>query len=171
MSGTDTRVVLAVVGAPHGLKGEVRVKTFLADPMDLGAYGPLRTANGREVVVEGVRPIADDMVVARFRGVSDRTTVERFKGMELSVPRSALPPEDDDDTFYHADLIGLMAETPTGDALGRVVAVHDFGAGDVLEVAGAGASKLYPFTKTVVPTIDIAGGRIIIDPPREIEAR
>ena len=166
MSG---RVILAVVGAPHGVRGEARVKLFAESIDSLAAYGPLTSADGRVFTVLSARPLKDDMAVVRFREITSREAAERINRVELGVARSALPDLDDEDEVYHADLVGLAAETPAGAPLGRVIAVHDHGAGDMLEVAGTGPSKLYPFTKAVVPTIDLAGGRIVIEPPFEIE--
>jgi 16S rRNA processing protein RimM len=164
-------VVLAVVGAPHGVRGEVRVKTFTADPEALGAYGPLETPDGRRLTLVGLRIVKGDLAIARFREIADRTAAEALNRVALAVPRSALPVEDDGDTFYHADLIGLSAVTEAGDMLGTVAALHDFGAGDVLEVKGARGSVLYPFTKAVVPVVDVAAGRVVVVPPAETEAR
>jgi 16S rRNA processing protein RimM len=166
---SSARVTLAAVGAPHGVRGEVRVKCFLADPMALGAYGPL-SANGRTLTVESVRPLKGDLVVARFREIATREAAEALRGLELTVPRSALP-EPEEGEVYHADLVGLRAETVAGETLGRVRAIYDFGAGDVLEIEGPGGVRLLPFTKAAVPVIDLAGGRIVVDPPAETEAR
>lgn len=170
-SPSEPRVVLAVVGAPHGVRGEVRVKTFTDDPEAIGAYGPLSTPSGQRLTVAAVRVVKGDLVVARFREITERTAAAALNRVPLSVPRSALPVEDDGDTFYHADLIGLAAVTEAGDPLGTIAALHDFGAGDVLEVRGPGGSVLYPFTKAVVPVIDVAAGRVVIVPPAETEAQ
>jgi 16S rRNA processing protein RimM len=165
----DRRVVLAVLGAPHGVRGELRVKTFLADPMALGDYGALSLPDGRTLTLAAARPLKGDMVVARFAEVTTREAAEALNRLELGVPRSALPPEDDADSFYHADLIGLAAETAEGAPLGVVAALYDFGAGDVVEIRGPGGARLMPFTKAVVPVVDIAGGRIVVVPPVEVE--
>jgi 16S rRNA processing protein RimM len=170
-SPSEPRVVLAVVGAPHGVWGEVRVKTFTDDPEAIGAYGPLSTPDGKRLTVAALRVVKGDLAIARFREITDRTAAEALNRKELTVPRSALPAADDSDTFYHTDLIGLDAVTETGEPLGTVVALHDFGAGDVVEVRGAGGSVLYPFTKAVVPVVDVAAGRVVIVPPVETEAR
>jgi 16S rRNA processing protein RimM len=162
-------ITLAVAGAPHGVRGEVRVKCFLENPEKLGAYGPL-DAGGRTLTVVSVRSLKGDLVVARFREISTREAAEALRGAELTVPREALP-EPEEDEVYHADLIGLRAETAAGEALGRVRAIYDFGAGDVLEIDGPSGSRLLPFTKAVVPVVDVAGGRIVVDPPAESEAR
>jgi 16S rRNA processing protein RimM len=157
-------VLLATIGAPHGVRGEVRVKSFTADPMSLGHYGPLAAADGRRFEIERLRP-AKQVVIAKFHGIDDRNAAEALNGTELYVDREALP-EADDDEFYHADLIGLAALSEAGDALGTIVAIHDFGAGAILEIAPArGPSLLVPFTRGAVPVVDMAGGRVIVSPP------
>ncbi|HQF31159.1 MAG TPA: ribosome maturation factor RimM, partial [Hyphomicrobiales bacterium] len=166
MKKQEDRVCLAVIGAAHGVRGEVRVKPFGADPLALGAYGPLADESGtREFEVAALRPVKGGMLVVRFRGVADRDAAERLNGTRLYVDRDRLPPPGEDE-FYHADLIGLGAVHIDGAPLGRVVAVPDFGAGDLLEIAtGGGKTLLVPFTRAVVPEIDLAGGRLVVDPP------
>ena len=156
-------VLLAMIGAPHGVRGEVRVKSFTADPTSLGDYGPLTAADGRRFDIERLRP-AKQVVIAKFRGIDDRDSAEALNGTELYVDREALPAADEDE-FYHADLIGLTALGEAGEALGTIVAIHDFGAGDILEIATArGPSLLVPFTRAAVPVVDITGGRVIVSP-------
>ncbi|MDQ0325685.1 16S rRNA processing protein RimM [Rhodopseudomonas julia] len=165
------RLIVAKIGRAHGVRGEVRVKTFTADPLALADYSPLLTSDGRSFSVKELRADKGDMVVARFKGVSDRNAAETLNGTMLFVARTALP-EPDEDEFYYADLIGLAAEAPDGSPLGRVVAVHDFGGGDILEVKPEqGETLLLSFTREVVPSIDLAGGRIVVDLPTEIEVR
>jgi 16S rRNA processing protein RimM len=166
----NTRVVLAVVGAAHGVAGEVRVTTFLDDPAALGAYGPLTTADGRTLNVASLRPAKGAVMIVHFREIGDRTAAESLRGQDLSVPRAALPPVAED-TFYHADLVGLRAETDQGASLGTVAAIYDFGAGDVIEVRGPAGTVFYPFTKAVVPVVDLARGRVVILPPGETVGR
>jgi 16S rRNA processing protein RimM len=160
-------VLLARIGAAHGVRGEVRVKSFTADPTALGNYGPLISGDGRTFVVERLRP-AKEVVIVKFRGIGDRN---RRGGVEWdrSVRGAREPPGgEDEDEFYHADLIGLAAETETGEPLGALIAIHNFGAGDILEIAPQrGASLLVPFTKAAVPAIDIAARRIVVSPPEE----
>ncbi len=162
------RVVVARIGAAHGIRGEVRVKAFTANPADIGAYGPLDAPDGRRFTVKSLRPAAGnaaDMLVVRFADIADRNAAEALNGLELSVARDRLPPADDDE-FYHADLVGLAAVTVAGDDLGTVIAVHNYGAGDLLEIAPRrGETLLVPFTHAVVPAIDLAGGRLTVDPP------
>ena len=162
----DRRILLATIGAAHGVKGEVRVKSFAAEPTALTEYSALHSDGGRVFEIERLRP-AKGVVIAKFRGVDDREAAEALNGISLYVDRDALPAPDDDE-FYHADLIGLTATTPGGEPLGTVVAVHDHGAGDLLEIApDSGPSLLIPFTKECVPDIDIAAGRLVVAPPQE----
>lgn len=159
------KIVIAVVGAPHGTRGEVRIKTFTEDPSDLAAYGVVETADGRSFTVESVRP-ANEVVVARLSGIDDRNKAEALKNERLFVPRSRLPDTDDDETFYHADLIGMPVVDSDGVRLGGVKAVLNFGAGDLLEITRDGGSTvLLPFTKAFVPTIDLARRQITAHPP------
>jgi 16S rRNA processing protein RimM len=168
MAKSNTLVVLAVIGAPHGVKGEVRVKSFAADPMSLRAYGTLFAEDGRAFEIERLRP-AKDVLIAKFRGVDDRDAAARLTGLALGIERSALPAAENDE-FYHADLIGLEAFDAAGQSLGQVVAVQNFGAGDILEIAPPKRpSLLVPFTKESVPDIDIAAGRLVVVPPIEVE--
>jgi len=170
LSAADSRVVLATIGGAHGIRGEVRVKSFTADPMALATYGPLFAEDGRIFEIERLRP-AKNVVVAKFRGIDDRNAAEALNGISLSVERNALPPPEPNE-FYHADLIGLQASDTTGRPLGFVLAVQNFGAGDILEIGDkekSGASLLIPFTGKIVTDIDIANGRLTIAPPAEIE--
>jgi 16S rRNA processing protein RimM len=150
------------------VRGEVRVKSFTAEPTTLGAYGPLATKDGRSLAVERLRPIKDDMVAVKFRGIDDRDAAERLKNLMVGVARDALPAPEAGE-FYHADLIGLQAVGQDGALLGTVVAVENFGAGDLIEIAPEdGPSRLVPFTRAAVPDIDVAGGRLVVVPPEEI---
>ena len=162
-------VLLGVVTGASGLKGEVKVKTFTETPQKLGAYGPLHTKDGKNFRATFVRETKDGAVVA-LEGVNDRNAAEALKGAELFVPRSAFPKEDADE-FYHADLIGLRAEDTEGRAMGTVRALHNFGAGDVIELVRDDGDEVFlPFTREVAQEIDIEGGRIVIAAPEEIEA-
>jgi 16S rRNA processing protein RimM len=170
-AGRD-RVVLARLGAPHGVKGEVRLKPFTEDPRSLTAYGPLETRDGRRVGIERLRP-AGTILIAKLEGVDDRGQAEALNGAELTLDRARLPEPEEADEFYHADLIGLDAVGPDGAPLGTVVAVHNFGAGDILDIVppgGGGRALLVPFTREAAPDVDLAGGRIVVDPPAETEA-
>ena len=167
--GTDRRVIVARIGAAHGIRGEVRVKPFTAVPMDALGYGPLDAADGRRFTVKSARPAGTDMLVVHFAEVKDRNAAETLTGLDLSVPRDRLP-ETDENEFYHADLIGLAAVTPEGKPLGTIIAAPNYGAGDLLEIAPpAGATLLVPFTREAVPEVDIAAGRVVVVPPVEVE--
>jgi 16S rRNA processing protein RimM len=155
-------VQMAVVGAAHGIKGELRVKTFTGDPLALGDYGPLYARDGRAFEIEDIRP-AGDVVVVRFKDIRDRTIAEGLTGTELFVDRAVLPPGDEDE-FYHADLVGLAVRDETGAEAGKVTAVQNFGGGDILEITLHGRKGLLiPFSQAAVPKIDIAEGFIAID--------
>jgi 16S rRNA processing protein RimM len=164
---TRDRVCVARIGAPHGVRGEVRLRVFIEDPTAVTRYGPLETEDGsQQLEIEALRP-GKQHFVARLRGIADRTAAERLNNLALYVPRERLPPTEDDETFYHADLIGLSAYDQGGAMVGTVLAVHNFGAGDLLEIQpqGGGAPVLLVFTVAAVPTVDLAAGRIVIDPP------
>ena len=162
----DDVLLGAVIGA-QGLRGEVRVKSFTADPANLKDYGPLRTRDGRTLEVRSARALKGDLLAVHFRGVDDRNAAEALKGAELLIARTALPPADAEE-FYHADMIGLAAEDTEGRRIGDVSAIHNFGAGDVIEIArDDGDTVLLPFTRERVPTIDLAGRRIVIAEPED----
>lgn len=158
----ENPVQMAVIGAPHGVSGALRVKTFTGDPTALGDYGPLFTADGRSLTVAELRP-DKTVVIVRFAEVADRTAAEALNGTALFVDRSALPADLEEDEFYHADLIGLPAVDETGAEAGTVLAVHDFGAGEMLELRMRGGSVMVPFTREAVPEVDLAAGRIRLD--------
>jgi 16S rRNA processing protein RimM len=160
-----SRILVAEIGVAHGLRGEVRLRSFTEDPMAVQDYGVLEGEDGTQTfAIESLKP-AKGCLIARFAGVADRTAAEALRGAKLFVPRDRLPAPEDE-TFYYADLIGLAAVTGDGQTLGKVVAVHNFGAGDLIEVeAGAGGTVMLPFTAAVVPTIDLAAGRLVVDPP------
>jgi 16S rRNA processing protein RimM len=147
----------------------VKLWTFTGDPLGVKHYGPLTTRDGaRQFEVTHVRE-AKDHLVATLKGIATREDAERLNGIELYVARDKLP-ETDEDEYYHADLIGLAAVNAANDPLGRVVAIHNFGAGDIIEIAPAkGPTMLLPFTNAVVPTVDLTGGRVVIELPQEIE--
>ena len=162
------RICVAQIGGAHGIRGEVKLKSFTADPMAVKDYGVLTSEDGSaHFTIEALRP-AKDHLVARFRGVDDRNAAERLTNIKLFIPRERLPPPAPDE-FYHADLVGLAAVTGDGTEFGTVVAIHDFGAGVILELrpSAGDATILLPFTDAFVPTIDIAGGRIVVAPPEE----
>ena len=165
----SSQICVARIGAAHGVRGAVKLWTFTEDPLAVRDYGPLMTKDGaRQFEVTHVRE-AKDHLVATLKGIATREDAERLNGLELYVARDKLP-ETDEDEYYHADLIGLAAVNAADEPLGRVVAIHNFGAGDIIEIAPAkGATMLLPFTNAVVPTVDLAGGRVVIELPQEIE--
>jgi 16S rRNA processing protein RimM len=162
-------ICVARIGAAHGVRGAVKLWTFTEDPLAVKAYGPLVTKDGaRQFEVTSARE-AKGHLVATLKGIATREEAERLNGIELYVAREKLP-ETDVDEYYHADLIGLAAVNAAGDPLGRVIAIHNFGAGDIIEIAPpSGSTMLLPFTNAVVPTVDVAGGRVVIEMPKEIE--
>ncbi|MBZ9658838.1 ribosome maturation factor RimM [Mesorhizobium sp. ESP-6-4] len=163
MPKLENPVQMAVIGAAHGIKGELRVKTFTGDPLALADYGPLYARDGRAFQITDIRP-AGTVVVVRFKGVGDRNAAEALAGTELLVDRSVLPDDGEEDEFYHADLIGLEVRDDTG-VIGRVVAVHNFGGGDILDVTLAGRKGvLIPFTQAAVPHVSIADGFVEVNP-------
>jgi 16S rRNA processing protein RimM len=160
------RILVAEIGAAHGTRGEVRLRSFTQDPLAVKDYGALESEDGaRTFTIERVRP-AKDCLVARIAGVADRTAAERLRNTKLYVGRDRLPAPANEE-FYHADLIGLVALAADGSELGKVVAVHNFGAGDLIELqpAAGGPAVMLPFTVASVPVVDIAGRRIVVDPP------
>ena len=162
-------ICVARIGAAHGVRGAVKLWTFTEDPFAVKEYGPLTTKDGaRQFEVTHVRE-ARDHLVATLKGIATREDAERLNGIELYIAREKLPATDDDE-YYHADLIGLAAVNAANEPLGRVTAIHNFGAGDIIEIAPAqGPTMLLPFTNAVVPTVDLAGGRVVIELPAEIE--
>lgn len=162
---TGRLVCLGRILGAWGLKGGVRIRSYTENPLDIGAYGPLTDESGARAFV--VRPdrLAKGTVLARIDGVGDRDAAEALKGVRLHASRAQLPATEEDE-FYHEDLIGLAAVLPDGSMLGRVLSVQEFGAGEMLEVKrAAGDTVFVPFTRAVVPEIDIAAGRLVVDPP------
>jgi 16S rRNA processing protein RimM len=163
------KICVARIGAAHGVRGAVKLWTFTEDPLAVKDYGTLFSKDGaRQFEITSARE-AKDHLVATFKGVTTREEAERLNGIELYISREKLPATEDDE-YYHADLIGLDAVTTLNEPLGRVIAIHNFGAGDIIEIAPpAGATMLLPFSNAVVPTVDIAGGRVVIELPKEVE--
>ena len=170
-AGSETRLCLGVIGAAHGVRGGVKVKTFTQSPLDLAAYGPLTDETGERAFI--VTSCQADKAGARvtLKGVSDRNAAEALRGVALYVTRDSLPELTAEDDFYHSDLIGLHVRGEDGAALGKVVACHNFGAGDLLEISTENGNAYYPFTKAVVPHVDIGAGFLTLVPPVENEAR
>lgn len=167
----DLRILVGRIGAAHGVRGEVRLSAFTADPLAIASYGPLATDRpDLNVSIEAAR-LAGTVVVARLAGVSDRNAAEALNGLSLFVERTQLPEIEDEDDFYHADLLGLEARLENGTLVGVVTAVPNFGAGDLLEVSDrqTGQSFLFPFSKAVVPEIRIKDGYLVVHPPSDAD--
>lgn len=163
----DTRLCLGAIAGAHGVRGEVRLKSFTEDPLAIAGYGPLTSEDGkRRFEIRSLRQ-AKDHLVATMTGIASREQAMALKGTRLYVERDRLPGLDEEDTWYHADLIGLEARQPDGTVLGRITAVQDYGAGDLLEIAleAGGAPLLVPLTTEAVPDVDIAGGKVVVVPP------
>jgi 16S rRNA processing protein RimM len=159
------RICLGQIGAPHGVRGEVRLHSFTANPTAIATYGPLETEDGRVFKIESLRP-AKHAFVAKLSGIADRDAAERLANTKLYVPRERLPEPAEADEFYHADLIGLRAVDCAGRECGTVVAVHNFGAGDLIELrpVDGSATELLPFDAATVPEVNVRGGTIVINP-------
>ncbi len=172
MGDTASRqLLMGRIGAAHGIKGEVRIQSFTEEPLALVDYCPLATNRpGLTIEIEAARATTN-VLVARLKGVTDRSAAEKLNGVELYVDRDKLPPPDAEDDFYHADLIGLDARLADGTVIGKVTAIPNFGASDLIEVRDerSGDTFLYPFTKAVVPEVRIAEGYIVIEVPVEAE--
>ena len=165
----DKRICVARIGAAHGVRGEVKLWPFTEDPMAVIDYGPLSSKDGaRQFEVVRAR-IAKDHLVAALKDITTREDAERVNGIELYIARSSLPPTEAGE-YYHADLIGLRALDAAGATIGKVLAIHNFGAGDIIEIAPErGPTLLLPFTDAVVPTVDLAEGHVVIVMPQEID--
>ena len=159
------RICLGQIGAAHGIRGEVRLRSFTAEPTAIAAYGPLETEDGRIVTIETLRP-AKDFFVAKLSGVADRHAAERLTNTKLYVPRERLPEPEAPDEYYHADLIGLRVVDRAGRQYGTVVAIHNFGAGDVIEVRVETSNKteMLPFDAAIVPEVNLPAGTIVVNP-------
>lgn len=159
------KLCVGIVTGAHGIRGGVRLKSFTAEPSDIGAYGPLSDEAGARRFTLRVTGVVKGAILAEIAGINDRNAAEALKGLQLFVDRDQLPPAEEEE-FYHADLIGLRAELANGELLGTVSALHDFGAGQSLEIATGGRETiLVPFTKAAVPVIEVAAGRLVIEPP------
>ena len=163
---TARLVCVGAVAGAFGVRGEVRLKSFTADPMAVASYGPLSTEDGsRHFAITITRPVKAGFA-ARLTGIATREQAEALRGCRLYVDRDRLPALPDDE-YYHSDLIGLDVFDTGGRQIGRIRAVHDHGAGDLLDVHGPGLGNgvLVPFTRVVVPTVDTKAGRVVVDPP------
>jgi 16S rRNA processing protein RimM len=162
----ERRILMGVVGRPHGVRGLMHVHSYTADPADLPGYGPFHDERGRQWVLrwlrEGVGELSQ-IIDGIPHPVNDRDAAERLVNLKLYADRERLPAPDEEE-FYLSDLIGLEAVGPAGDALGRVAAVHDYGAGASLEIG----ALIVPFTRLAVPAVDLAAGRVTIVAPTEV---
>jgi 16S rRNA processing protein RimM len=159
------RLCVGLVTGPHGIRGGLRVKSFTAQPRDLAAYGPVEDEGGGRRFTLKVTGEVKGVVLVSIAGVTTRDQAEAMKGMRLYVDRASLPAPEPEE-FYHADLIGLPAELPDGSPLGKVAAVHEYGAGDSLEILReTGETVMLPFTKACVPVVDLNAGKLVVEPP------
>lgn len=170
-SASTARVAVGVFGAPHGVRGEMRLKSFTGDPLAIIDYAPLTDKSGqRRFVLKKARPFKDNLLIVTIDGVADRDAAAKLTNMEVFASRDLMPDVEEDE-FYHADLIGLQAKDTAGKVIGFVLAVHNFGAGDIIEIkpVDGGQTLLLPFTKEIAPHVDLLGETIIIVMPEEIE--
>lgn len=165
MSDQTDRVLLGEIGAAQGLKGEVRLRSYTQEPAAIARYGALEDEQGRMIELERVR-VTPKALIARVKGVTTREGAEALTHTKLYIDRARLPAREEDE-WYHSDLIGLAAIGHDGETIGSVVGVHNFGAGDLIEVqpAAGGATVLVPFTRDTVPEVDVEGGRLTLTPP------
>jgi len=165
------RVCIARIGAAHGVRGEVKLWPFTQDPAAVTDYGPLESEDGKRTFELEIVRAAKDHLIARIEGVADRDAAEKLTNINLYVARERLPEIDEDDTFYVSDLVGLDAVDVNGAQIGTVHAIHNFGAGDLIEImpVGSGEPVLLPFNETTVPSVDVANKRVVVVPPAEVE--
>ncbi len=167
--GAGRMIQMGVITGAHGVRGAVTVKSFAEVGEDLTAYGPLFDGSGKVTLRLRLTGRTRGLLIARIQGIDDRDAALALKGTRLFLPRSALPAPDESESYYYADLIGLRVEDRAGGLLGHVVAVDNYGAGDLLTLRdAAGGEQLLPFTRAVVPEVDLAGGRLVAEPPEEI---
>ena len=160
-----TRVCVGRIAGAHGVQGLIRINSYTEDPMDVAAYGPVTDENGERMFELEAKRMAKTQVVVRIKGVMDRNAAEALQGLRVYVLREVMPPPADDE-FYCEDLVGLGAETVDGQSLGKVLSLQEFGAGEMLEIGRRrGGTTLVPFTKDVVPRVDLEAGKVVIDPP------
>jgi 16S rRNA processing protein RimM len=165
VSAPDKRVCVGAVAGAHGVRGAVKIKSFTATPEDVARYGPLEDESGERQFSLRLIGAGKGVLIGHLSGIADRNQAEASRGLRLYLPRAALPPTEEDE-YYHADLLGLEAVLTDGTPVGTVHAVHDFGAGDTLEIVRSeGPPVMVPFTRAVVPRVDLAAGRLVIDPP------
>jgi len=163
MTMTDKQILLGKIVAPHGLKGEVKIKSFTADPLDVASYGKVMVRDGRCFTLSNAR-LQGEVVIAVVKGINDRNASEALKGLELYIDRDDLPePDEDSGEFYQADLIGLAVLDASGNDLGEVISFQDYGAGDLMEIRmPCGRIGLVPFADSMVPQINVEEGRLVL---------
>ena len=166
------RILVGRFGAPHGVRGEIRLKSFTGDPMAIAHYTGLRDEQGRQNFrITAARPIKDDLLIVRLNGIADRAAAQALTNVDIYMERANLP-QTDEDEFYHSDLIGLTAQAQDGTPIGTILRVLNFGAGDILEIQPQeGETLLIAFTKANVPRIDLQSGYVSVVPPVETEAK
>lgn len=163
-------ICIGAIAGSFGINGEVRLKSFCSEPSDIASYGPLTTEDGKvKYIVTLTRPVAGGLG-ARIAGVTTREEADALRGTTLFIDRARLPSLPDDE-FYHTDLIGLDVLDTGGGILGKVSAIHNHGAGDIIEISSNRhkSALLLPFTKAIVPNVDLAAGRLIVDLPEETD--
>lgn len=172
---SNKRIRIATITGVHGVRGAVRVRSFTEDQRSIASFSSVTDVTGARTFKLAIQGESKDQLLVMVEGITTRTQAEQLKGTDLFITRDQLPALKGKRLYYHADLIGLRAETLDGEVIGTISALHDFGAGSILQVARrAGGDVMLPFSKTVVPQVDLAGGRIVINPPvgwMENEAR
>lgn len=168
----DQLVCVGQFAGSHGVRGLVKLRSFTGDPAAIIGYGPLVDERGERRFAVTLQGMIKDQFLVRVEGISTREQAQALNGLKLHVDRRVMPEPEDEDEFYHADLIGLRLELGDGTRFGTVRAVHDFGAGDLLEISTvSGNVEMLPFTRACVPVVDVRNGRLVIDLPNVIEAR
>lgn len=159
------RVCVGCIAGAHGVQGLIRINSYTEDPMDVASYGPVTDENGERMFELEAKRMTKTQVVARIKGVMDRNAAEALQGLRIYILREVMPPTEDDE-FYCEDLVGLSAETVDGKSLGNVLSLQEFGAGEMLEIGRrCGGTTLVPFTKDIVPRVDLEAMSVVIDPP------
>lgn len=160
----ESLVCVGRIAGGHGIKGWVRITSYTETPGNIGAYGPVSDETGERMFELEVMRMAKAHVLARIPGIEDRNAADSLRGVRLFVPRDRLPAPDDDE-FYYDDLVGTRAETTDGEPLGKVLSVQEFGSGPMLEIGKKrGRTLLVPFTRDMVPVVDLPAGRLVIEP-------
>ncbi len=163
-SGTSRLIKLGVISSAHGVRGQVKIRSFTADPDNLAAYGDLQDKSGKKYNIT-VLSSNKDVLIAAIKDITDRNEAEKLRSVELYIPRSALP-DPEENEYYHEDLIGLEVFTAENLPYGRVISVHNFGAGDIIEVRlVSGKEEFLPFNKATFPIIDTKSRKLVLSKP------